>query len=69
MDELESLVKRAGSGDLDAFGEIVTRFQDMVQGCAYAVLSNFRLLASSDYYRPLHGAVSPNSSATLSRAI
>ena len=43
MDELESLVKRAGSGDLDAFGEIVTRFQDMACGCAYAVLGDFHL--------------------------
>jgi RNA polymerase sigma factor (sigma-70 family) len=43
VDELESLVKRAGSGDLDAFGEIVTRFQDMACGCAYAVLGDFHL--------------------------
>jgi len=69
VDDLESLVKRAGSGDLDAFGEIVTRFQDMACGCAYAVLGDFHLLDFSDCYRPLHGVVSPNSSATFSRAI
>ncbi len=43
MDELGSLVEKAKSGDLDAFGEIVSRFQDMAYGCAYAVLGDFHL--------------------------
>jgi len=43
VDELGSLVEKAKSGDLDAFGEIVSRFQDMAYGCAYAVLGDFHL--------------------------
>jgi len=43
VDELWSLINRAKSGDLEAFGELVRRFQDMAYGCAYAVLGDFHL--------------------------
>lgn len=43
MDEVWSLINRARSGDLEAFGELVRRFQDMAYGCAYAVLGDFHL--------------------------
>lgn len=43
MEELESLVEQARSGDLRAFGEVVLRFQDMACACAYAALGDFHL--------------------------
>ncbi|MEN6357983.1 MAG: sigma-70 family RNA polymerase sigma factor [Armatimonadota bacterium] len=43
MDELKSLVDRARSGDLDAFGMIVGRFQDMALAYAYSVTGDFHL--------------------------
>ena len=43
MDELSVLVNRARSADLEAFGELVRRFQDMAYGCAYAILGDFHL--------------------------
>lgn len=43
MVEEELLVERARSGDLEAFGTLVKRFQDMAYGCAYAVLGDFHL--------------------------
>jgi RNA polymerase sigma factor (sigma-70 family) len=39
--ELESLVQRTLAGDLDAFGRIVRRFQDMAYGYAYSILGDF----------------------------
>ena len=36
-------VRTAQAEKGDAFGEIVTRFQDMAFGCAYAVLGDFYL--------------------------
>jgi RNA polymerase sigma factor (sigma-70 family) len=41
MDELEALFQRAQQADLEAYGEIVRRFQDMAVGYAYAVLGDF----------------------------
>ena len=41
MPELEWLVVRSRAGDLDAFGRLVRRFQDMAQGYAYSVLGDF----------------------------
>jgi RNA polymerase sigma factor (sigma-70 family) len=38
---IESLVKRARAGDLDAFGQIVRRFQDMAHGYAFSYLGDF----------------------------
>jgi len=40
MEDLGSLVARAQQGDLDAFGEVVVRFQDMAFGYAYSILGN-----------------------------
>ena len=43
MEELDTLVKQAQTGDLDAFGTVVRRFQDMAVGYAYAQLGDFHL--------------------------
>jgi RNA polymerase sigma factor (sigma-70 family) len=43
MNDLEQLVNRSLSGDLDAFGELVRRFQDMAHGYAYSILGDFEL--------------------------
>lgn len=43
MEELASLISRSRSGDLDAFGAIVRRFQDMAFGYAYSILGDFHL--------------------------
>ena len=43
MKDLEALIKRAQTGDLDAFGAIVQQFQDMAVGYAYSILGNFEL--------------------------
>lgn len=43
MEDLKTLVIRSRSGDLDAYGEIVRRFQDMAYGYAYSVLGDFHL--------------------------
>lgn len=43
MEELKSLVVRAQAGDLEAYGEIVRRFQDLAYGYAYSVLGDFHL--------------------------
>jgi RNA polymerase sigma factor (sigma-70 family) len=41
VEDLDSLLERTLAGDLDAFGEVVTRFQDMALGYAYSILGNF----------------------------
>ncbi|MDD5677094.1 MAG: sigma-70 family RNA polymerase sigma factor [Kiritimatiellae bacterium] len=43
MEELKSLIKRTRSGDLEAFTQIVQRFQDMAYGYAYSKLGDFHL--------------------------
>lgn len=43
MEELTSLVMRAQTGDLNAYGAIVRRFQDMAYGCGYSLLGDFHL--------------------------
>lgn len=43
VDQLPTLVKRAQQGDLDAFGTLVMRFQDMAHAHAYAVLGDAHL--------------------------
>ena len=42
MDSLNSLILRTRSGDADAYGEIVRRFQDMAVAYGYAMLRNFQ---------------------------
>lgn len=41
--DVRELVTRAQRGDLDAFGRIVDRFQDMAVGYAYSILGDFHL--------------------------
>ncbi len=41
MRELAELVTRTQAGDLDAYGEIVRRFQDMAYGYGYSMLGDF----------------------------
>ena len=41
MKELAVLVTRTQNGDLDAYGEIVHRFQDMAYGYGYSMLGDF----------------------------
>ncbi len=43
MEELKSLVIRAQTGDLEAYGRIVRRFQDMAYGYSYSILGDFHL--------------------------
>lgn len=43
MQGLGLLVRAAQAGDLDAYSQIVMRFQDMGYACAYAVLGDFHL--------------------------
>ncbi|MBI1928262.1 GNAT family N-acetyltransferase [Candidatus Poribacteria bacterium] len=43
MQELESLVNAAKTGDLSAYGTMVQRFQDMGVGYAYSILGDFHL--------------------------
>jgi DNA-directed RNA polymerase specialized sigma24 family protein len=43
MESLTSLVERARSGDLEAFTQIVCRFQAMAYGYAYAILGDLIL--------------------------
>ena len=43
METLHSLVTAAQSGDLEAFGEIVRRFQDMAYAGAYAMVDDAQL--------------------------
>ena len=43
MEQVESLLERTLEGDIEAFGQVVDRFQDMAFGCAYAILGDFHL--------------------------
>ncbi len=43
MTELVDELSRAQRGDVDAYGRVVRRFQDMACGYAYAILSDFHL--------------------------
>ena len=43
VEELKTLVTNAQQGDLDAYGQIVRRFQDMAFGYAYSILGDFHL--------------------------
>ena len=42
MKELRSLIALAQADDLDAYGAIVRRFQDMAVGYAYSVLKDVK---------------------------
>lgn len=43
MEELQALLRQAQDGDVDAYGQLVRRFQDMAVGYAYTVLGDFHL--------------------------
>ena len=43
VEELETLIRRAASGDARAFGHLVRRFQDMAVGYAYSLVGDFHL--------------------------
>ena len=43
MEDLRSLVTRSRPGDVEAYGEIVRRFQDMAYGYAHSILDDFHL--------------------------
>ncbi len=43
MQEWKTLVEAARDGDLEAYGRVVRRFQDMAYGYAYSVLGDFGL--------------------------
>ena len=75
MEELKLLVIRARSGDLEAFGEIVRRFQDMAHGCAYSFLGDFHLAedvaqeAFLDAYRQLPNLHNPEAFSSWFRRV
>jgi len=43
MEDLETLIRNARSGDAQAFAGIVAKFQDMAYGYAYSILGDFYL--------------------------
>jgi RNA polymerase sigma factor (sigma-70 family) len=43
METLPQLVIAAQRGDMEAFGQIVARFQNMAYGCAYTIVQDFHL--------------------------
>ena len=47
MEELQALLRQAQDGDVDAYGQLVRRFQDMAVGYAYTVLGDFHLALNS----------------------
>ena len=40
MDTLKPIFKQAQQGDLNVYGQIVTRFQDLAVGYGYAILKD-----------------------------
>ena len=65
MEELASLVVRSRAGELDAYGDVVRRFQDMAFGYAYSILGDFHLAEDAaqeafvDAYRSLSQLADP----------
>ena len=43
MAEMKSLINRAQAGELEAYGAIVQRLQDMAVSYAYSILGDFHL--------------------------
>ena len=54
MEPYVSLIERAQSGDLEAFGRLVRRFQDMAYGYAYSILGDFALAEDATQEAFLH---------------
>ena len=42
-EQLASILVRVRTGDLDAYGEVVRRFQDMAFGYAFSLVGDFHL--------------------------
>ncbi|MBN1919353.1 MAG: sigma-70 family RNA polymerase sigma factor [Verrucomicrobia bacterium] len=66
MEQLSTLIERTRSGNLEAFGRIVRRFQDMAYGYAYSILGDFHLAQDAaqeafvDAYRRLADLRTPD---------
>lgn len=66
MEDLRSLIISARAGDLEAFGKITRRFQDMAYGYAYSILGDFHLAEDTaqeafiEAYRQLHKLHTPD---------
>ncbi len=75
MQELRSTITRAQAGDLEAYGQLVGRFQDMACGYAYSILGDFDLAqdAAQDAfiqaYRELGSLREPNAFSSWLRRI
>lgn len=67
MEDLKSLILRSQTGDLEAFGKLVQRFQDMAVGYAYSILDDFHLAEDAaqeafiEAYSHLHQLREPES--------
>jgi RNA polymerase sigma factor (sigma-70 family) len=73
--ELDSLVRKARGGDMDAFGAVVGRFQDMAVGYAYSILGDFGMAEDAaqeafvQAYRSLAALRSPEAFAGWFRKV
>lgn len=56
---LTAVIERSMRGDLEAFGELVSRFQDMAVGYAYSILGDFQLAedAAQDAFVDAHRGI------------
>ncbi len=61
MDSLTTLVTRAQNGELDAYGTIVRRFQDMAVGYAYTMLGDSHLAEDAAQEAFVRSAQAPES--------
>lgn len=75
MEDLQSTIVSAQGGDLEAYGQLVQRFQDMACGYAYSILGDFHLAedAAQDAfiqaYRELSSLREPHAFASWFRRI
>jgi RNA polymerase sigma factor (sigma-70 family) len=75
IEELAPLVVRAQAGDLDAYGGLVRRYQEMAYGYAYSILGDFHLSEDAtqdafiEAYRDLKNLRQPPASAAWLRRI
>ena len=66
MENLRALIHRVQGGDIDAFGTIVQKFQNMAVGYAYSILGDFHLAEDAaqeafiNAYRDLHRLREPD---------
>ena len=75
MEALGSTIARAQNGDLEAYGLIISRFQDMAYGYAYSILADFHLAEDAaqeafiQAYRELSALREPEAFASWFRRI